>query len=75
MEENEMSLPRPLEREVQIILAESICVMLILLSVLLIKFCFADLYQNIGAWYVNHLCAETELSDVLELPEAGVDAV
>ena len=67
--------PRPFERTAQIILAEAIAVMLLLLAVILIKFCFADLYMDLQNWYTRHLCAETELAEVLDTAGVGVDEV
>ena len=52
---------------VSIIIAECICVCIILLSVFVVKFFFAKQYKELKEWYQENICVDTDINEVLEI--------
>ena len=58
-----------------IIIAEAAVAALILLSVLTVKYFFKGTYSELKKWYNTNICAETEISEVIETSGGGADEV
>ena len=58
-----------------IIIAEAAVAAIILLSVLTVKYFFKGTYSELKKWYNTNICAETEISEVIETSGGGVDEV
>lgn len=58
-----------------IIIAEAAVAAIILLSVLTVKYFFKGTYSEIKKWYNTNICAETEISEVIDTSGGGVDEV
>ena len=71
MDEIKNEKPRWYERQAQMLLSGAVAVILLLLALLLIKFCFQDLYRETENWIRQNFYAETALSEVLSLPESS----
>ena len=74
MEAEEAVKAKQTDRWAQIIITECICVGIILISVLVIKYFFKDTYNELKVWYEKNICDTTEISEVLET-EGGLDEV
>ena len=56
-----------------IIVVESVCVLIILLSVFVTKLLFKNVYQAVEDWYNKNICVDTDINQVVE--EGNFDAV
>lgn len=56
-----------------IIVVESVCVLIILLSVFVTKLLFKNVYQSVEDWYNKNICVDTDINQVAE--EGNFDAV
>lgn len=65
MENAEISTKK---REVysKIVIIQSICVMIILISVFITKFIFKDTFLSVKEWYKENVCVDTDINQVLE---------
>lgn len=66
MEENKPILNQITDRWFKIIVVQSICVAIILLTILFVKFFFKNTYKELKNWYQNNLCSETKISEVTD---------
>ena len=48
---------------------------LLLLSVLTVKYFFKEYYEDISRWYKTSFCGETDVDEVLEAAGGGIDEV
>lgn len=53
------------ERFAQMVLAEAVCVAVLLLAAATIRFFFAGYAEKVAEWYRENLCVETEINEVL----------
>ena len=74
MDENDILNPKS-GSAFGIIISEAAVVLLILLSVLTVKYFFKGTYSELKKWYSTNICAETEISTVIETSGGGVDEV
>ena len=72
MDENEITLSKPKNRFVDIIITQAICVIIILLALIVIKYFFKDTFAKIENWYNKYICADTEISEILS-PDGETD--
>ena len=49
-----------------IIITQSIVTLIILLSVLTVKYFFKSTYSSLKEWYNVNICAETDINEVLD---------
>ena len=49
-----------------IIITEAVVTLIIILSVLAVKYFFKGTYQSLKEWYTASICAETDLNEVLD---------
>jgi len=52
-----------------IIITQSVCVALILLTLFVVKLFFVDTYKEAKKWYSDNICIDTSISEVLEVGE------
>ena len=50
---------------INIIITQAICVILILLSVLTVKYFFKGEYKNFKEWYLEEITADTHIEEVI----------
>lgn len=50
---------------VNIIITQAICVILIFLSVLTLKYLFKGEYKNFKGWYLEEITADTRIEEVI----------
>lgn len=74
MDENDILKPKS-GGAFGIIIAEAVVALLILLSVLTVKYFFKGTYAELKRWYNTNICAETEISEVIETSGGGVNEV
>ena len=74
MEENDILNPKS-TGAFGIIISEAAVASVILLSVLTVKYFFKGTYSELKKWYGTNICAETEISEVIETSGGGVDEV
>lgn len=55
-----------------IIIAEAAVILLLLLSVTVIKYFFTDYYAEIKRFYLDEVCAETDISEITGEKENAV---
>ena len=48
-----------------IVITQSVCILIILISLLLIKYFSADTFSSIKKWYENNICNDTDVNEVL----------
>ena len=65
MEEAEEKRVPAVERLAQMILAEAVCVAILLLAAVAVKYIFKDRAADFQDWYNRELCAETDINEVL----------
>lgn len=75
MDEIDIIKPEVSDKSAQIIIVQAICVALIILTVVVIKYFFKDTYADIKEWYSKNICVETSVSEVLESMDGGTDEV
>ena len=66
MENTDKKIGKPKNYYVSIIITQSICVALIALSVVCIKYFFKDSYKQIKEFYKNEICSQTDIDEVLK---------
>ena len=74
MDENDILNPKS-TGAFGIIISEAVAAVLILLSVVTVKYFFKGTYSELKKWYNTNICAETEISEVIETSGGGVDEV
>ena len=62
---DEQSLTRK-SRFSEILITQIIAMVIILISVLIIKYFFKSTYENLKVWYKEDICANTDIQEVLE---------
>lgn len=62
---DEQSLTRK-SRFSEILITQIIAMVIILISVLIIKYFFKSTYEDLKAWYKEDICANTDIQEVLE---------
>ena len=50
----------------EILITQIIAMVIILISVLIIKYFFKSTYDDLKAWYKEDICANTDIQEVLE---------
>lgn len=50
----------------EILITQIIAMVIILISVLIIKYFFKSTYEDLKAWYKEDICASTDIQEVLE---------
>ena len=50
----------------EILITQKIAMVIILISVLIIKYFFKSTYEDLKAWYKEDICANTDIQEVLE---------
>jgi hypothetical protein len=50
----------------EILITQIIAMVIILISVLIIKYFFKSTYEDLKAWYKEDICANTDIQEVLE---------
>lgn len=65
METEEIIKPPKKEVFSYIVITQCICVVLILLTVITVKYFFRSAYKNIDEWYKNNICIDTDINLVL----------
>lgn len=51
---------------INIIITQTICVLVVLLSVIVVKYFFKAEYAELEKWYKDNIAVNTEISEVLE---------
>ena len=54
-----------MQRIYQLIIVQSICVILVLSVVLFTKYFFKDTYNHIKTWYTQNVMVDTDINEVL----------
>ena len=54
-----------MQRVYQLIIAQSICVAIILCSIILCKYLFKDTYGQLKDWYIENVMVDTDVNEVL----------
>ena len=62
-------------RAAAIITVQAVTVLLILLSVLTLKYFFPEYYGEVKNWYETEFCSETSVDEVLKTAGGGTDEV
>ena len=65
MENEEILQTKSKEMLPYIIITQSVCVILILLTVLTVKFFFKDNYSEVKTWYNHNICVDTDINQVI----------
>lgn len=65
MENNQSAERKPFNCFFAIVITQCICVVIILLSVLCIKYFFKGTYKQIKVFYENEICSDTDIGEVL----------
>lgn len=50
----------------KVVIVQSVCVFLIIASVLVVKYFFKDTYKQVKDFYNDHLNSDTSVSEVIE---------
>lgn len=50
----------------EILITQIIAMIIILISVLIIKYFFKSTYEDLKAWYKEDICTNTDIQEVLE---------
>ena len=50
---------------ISVIITQSVCAVLILLSLVCIKYCFKGTFSKIKDFYVNEICSKTNIQEVI----------
>lgn len=50
----------------RLIIAQAVCILIILSSVLVIKYFFKGTYKQLTKWYIDNVCVDTDINEVLE---------
>lgn len=50
-----------------IVIAQCICILIILLSTFVVKTFFTKQYEELKQWYQENICAQTDINEVLEI--------
>lgn len=48
-----------------LIITQSVCVLIIITSVLVTKYFFKGTYKKLGSWYKENVCVTTDINEVL----------
>lgn len=75
MEETEITTPDLSGRTATYITVQAVTVLLILLSVITLKYFFKEYYEEVKDWYKTSFCAETSADEVLKTSGGGIDEV
>lgn len=65
MENDEILTPKKRDCFASIIITQSICVVLILLTVLVVKYFFKGTYNQAKEWYSQNICVDTDIEQVI----------
>ena len=49
----------------KLIITQAICVLIIILSVITVKYFFGGTYKKILSWYKENICVTTDINEVL----------
>ncbi len=49
----------------KLIITQTICVLIIILSVITVKYFFGGTYKKLLSWYSENVCVTTDISEVL----------
>lgn len=66
MENTEIIAPKKRDMYLNIIIVQSLCVVVILASVLTVKYFFRGTYSKVKEWYSSNICVDTDINQVLE---------
>lgn len=75
MQENEITAPDLSGRTASFIIVQAVTVVLLLLSVLTVKYFFKEYYEDISRWYKTSFCGETDVDEVLKAAGGDIDEV
>jgi len=50
----------------KVVIVQSVCVLVILLSIVIIKYFFKDTFAKIERFYIDNITDDTKISEVLE---------
>ncbi len=70
MKEDEILTPKRKEMLFPIIITQSVCIALILLTLFAVKLFFKGTYKEAKKWYDGNFCIDTSISEVLEVGES-----
>lgn len=73
METDEIKKTRKRDMFVPIIITQAICITLLLLTVLAVKFFFEGTYKEVKEWYGENVLIDTDINEVLS--EGGENEV
>lgn len=65
MENDEILTPKKRDCFPHIIITQSICVVIILLTVLVVKYFFKGTYNQVKEWYSQNICVDTDINQVI----------
>ncbi len=66
MENTENKTARARNYYISIMITQFICVLILLLSVICMKYFFKGTYSRVKEFYVNELCSDTDINEVLQ---------
>ncbi len=49
----------------KLVIAQSVCVLVIILSIVTIKYFFKGTYKKLLNWYTENICVTTDINEVL----------
>lgn len=58
--------PKRANQFINIIIAQAVCVTVILLSVLVLKYFFKGEYKDVKGWYSQEIAMNTDINEVLK---------
>ncbi len=64
--ENEVTEIKPKNMYIQICVTQAVCIAVILIAVLIIKFFFESSYTKIQKWYDKNILDETNVSEIFD---------
>lgn len=53
------------DKVLPLIIAQSVCVLIIISSVLVLKYFFKSTYLQVKNWYSQNVCVDTDINEVL----------
>lgn len=66
MEQEEILNTKPKERMPHIIITQSICVIMVIATLLVTKYFFKKEFKRVKDWYIKNICVNTDINEVIE---------
>lgn len=66
MEQEEILNIKPKERMPHIIITQSICVIMVIATLLVTKYFFKTEFKRVKDWYIKNICVNTDINEVIE---------